>query len=159
MARQMGNSGRGPDDLDRAQGRAHSDSHSDSDMESAEDSGYGSLSALYGWAQGARPYSRLRAAAMNPFGDLRARVGVNPGAGLNDPSANAPPPRLPDEQQLHVQLRGRGKRLLGVEVDLYLDLMNVLVTRQTTVATDSASFQPAVRGNERWFRLGAEYRY
>ena len=48
MARQMGNSGRGPDDLDRALEGALGDS----DMESGDDSGYGSFASGQGGDRG-----------------------------------------------------------------------------------------------------------
>jgi hypothetical protein len=93
--------------------------------------------------------------------DYRARAGINPGLAVGDPAAPAPG-RGPAVQSLDLQLRGSGKRLTGVDMDLYLDVFNLLGTRRVTgsAALDSPDFGVLARAPDpRWIRLGAAYRF
>ena len=69
--------------------------------------------------------------------------------------------RLPSTQRLSLQVRARGRRLLGVDVDLYLDVMQLLQEgRSAPVTVDGPSFASAPSaGPTSWYRLGLQYRY
>jgi hypothetical protein len=122
--------------------------------------GYGSVGALYAYAQGPVYSRRLPNVAAGGNENYRARVGANPGANINDPADDSVL-RLPSTQQLSLQLRARGRRLLGVDVDLYLDMMQVFPTRTAvSVTVDAPLFGSASpSGPDSWYRLGLEYRY
>jgi hypothetical protein len=118
--------------------------------------GYVSVGALYRYAQG-EVYGRLfRNDVRNSYENRRAVRGTNPGSNLNDPSDDRSL-RLPSLQQLSLQLRARGRRWLGVDADLFLDVMQVLDDRGS-VDPDSPVFA-APASEDSWFRLGLEYRY
>jgi hypothetical protein len=68
--------------------------------------------------------------------------------------------RLPKTEQLSLQLRGRGRRLLGIDADVYLDMMRIMQARSANqVAVDAPSFTGASSGDDSWYRIGLEYRY
>jgi hypothetical protein len=54
--------------------------------------------------------------------------------------------------------RAHGKRLVGVDLDLYLDAMN-LITDRRVIESDTSFEAPTIVGEERWYRVGLEYRY
>jgi hypothetical protein len=109
-----------------------------------------------------RPYSRrYRNTETGGYDDYRARVGVNPGGNVNDPGDDRPL-RLPDLQQLNLQARTNLKPLLGTNLELYADVMNVLALRTTTsvVQDDGPRFeQAASRMNPLTVRLGFRFKY
>lgn len=88
------------------------------------------LGVKYGYNSG-RPYSRLfRNIETGSFEDYRARRGTNPGANINDP-ADDRELRLPDIQDLGVQVRFNLRPLIGQRVEFYVDILNVLALRTT----------------------------
>jgi hypothetical protein len=119
--------------------------------------GYLSVGALYSYAQG-EVYGRAFRNINSAYENRRSVRGSNPGSNLNDPSDGSL--RLPKTEHLSLQLRGRGRRLLGIDADLYLDMMRIMQSRGTDqVAVDSPSFTGASNGGESWYRIGLEYRY
>jgi hypothetical protein len=90
-----------------------------------------STGALYDYRSG-RPYQRLfRNVVTGGFEDYRARVGINPGTNLNDPTDDRAL-RLPDIQELGIQFRANWAPLIKVGLETYVDVMNVLALRTTT---------------------------
>ncbi len=109
-----------------------------------------------------RPYNRLyRNDVTGAFDLYRARVGVNPGTNINDPGDDRAL-RYPDLQDVNVQLRASLLPLIGQRLDLYVDVLNVLGLRTTTLVgqEDGRDFD-VVRGRLEPFRirLGLNYRY
>jgi hypothetical protein len=93
--------------------------------------------------------------------DLRARTGLSPGANLNDPSDDRVQ-QLPDLQQLNVQLRANLRSLVGLDLETYVDLLNLLGARTTTaVVTDAGPNFGATASRMDPFRLrlGLRFRY
>jgi len=115
-------------------------------MTSYDLSGYGSLAAVYSFDTGA-PLTRL---FLNS-----SRVGASPGVGVNDPSDDRPI-RKPDVWRLNLQLRLRAQRLLHVDLDLYVDLLDLFSTRTVAVVDSSIT---VVLQHGTWLRTGLEYRY
>jgi hypothetical protein len=71
-----------------------------------------------------RPYNRIFRNDIEGLTDYRARVGTDPGGNINDPGDDRPL-RLPDLQQVNLQLRTNLQPLLGVKLDAYADLLNI----------------------------------
>jgi hypothetical protein len=120
--------------------------------------GYISVGALYRYAQG-EVYGRLfRNDVTNSYENRRSVRGANPGSNLNDPSDDGSV-RLPKTEQLSLQLRGRGRRLVGIDADVYLDMMRIVQSSPSNqVAVDGPSFI-ATSISDSWYRIGLEYRY
>jgi hypothetical protein len=114
--------------------------------------GYASFGLLYSFETGA-PYSLFYSPVTV---HAPAMTGTNPGTNVNDPGDDRPT-RTPSEHRMNLQVRVRGRRLIRADLDLYVDLINVLASRQTV--TDEASFNNVTVGPERWVRAGLEYRY
>jgi hypothetical protein len=115
----------------------------------------------YGYFSGS-PYSRrFRNTETRAFDDYRARVGINPGTNLNDPSDDRAL-RLPDIQRINLQLRANLKPLTGLNLDAYADLLNVLSLRTVTavITQDGPSFGlPSDTLDPFRTRLGLRFRY
>ena len=96
-----------------------------------------SFGSTYSYTSGA-PYSRIyRNQTTGRPEDLRARVGVDPGTNINDPTDDREL-RLPDIQRLNLRLAANLKPVLGQNLELSLDFLNVLNLRTTTaVITDN----------------------
>jgi hypothetical protein len=95
------------------------------------------------------------------YEDYRARVGTGPGANLNDP-ADDREQRLPDIQKVNVQVRANLQPVLGHNLDLFADVINVMALRTTTAVyvEDGPLFgQPSARLDPFRVRLGLRYRY
>jgi hypothetical protein len=109
-----------------------------------------------------RPYNRLyRNDVTGSFDLYRARVGISPGANINDPYDDRPL-RLPDLQDVNVQLRANLLPFIGQRVELYVDMLNVLNLRTTTAVgqEDGRDFAIARERLEPLrIRLGLNYRY
>jgi hypothetical protein len=109
-----------------------------------------------------RPYNRLyRNDVTGVFDVYRARVGVNPGTNINDPGDDRVL-RLPDLQDVNVQLRVNLLPVLGQRIDLYVDVLNVLGLRTTTQVgqEDGRDFDVVrARLEPLRIRLGLNYRY
>jgi hypothetical protein len=120
-----------------------------------------SLGVMYNYYSGL-PYNRLyRNDQSATFEDYRARLGQSPGANINDP-ADDRELRYPDQQDLNTQIRFSLLPLLGQDLKLYANVLNVLALRTTTqvVQNDTPEFgtmsnrMPPFR-----VRVGLEYRY
>jgi hypothetical protein len=87
--------------------------------------------------------------------DYRARVGITPAIAI------AASGRGPITHSLDLQARAAGRPLLGVDVDLYVDVINLLGTRmEPLAAADGADFGVLAGASQRrWIRLGVGYRY
>ncbi len=108
------------------------------------------------------PYSRkFWNGETGKFETYRARVGIDPGMNVNDPRDDREL-RLPDLQQLNVQLRAHLKAWLKADVEAYLDVLNAMALRTTTTVymEDGPSFgAPASRLEPLRLRLGLRWRY
>ncbi|HEY0706992.1 MAG TPA: carboxypeptidase regulatory-like domain-containing protein [Polyangia bacterium] len=117
--------------------------------------------ALYDYRSG-RPYQReFRNDVTGSYEDYRARVGINPGADLNDP-ADDRPLRLPDVQLFSLQSRVNWRPLIGINLETYVDVMNALALRTTTrVETDDGPLWGSMTDRLDPFRLriGARYKW
>lgn len=109
-----------------------------------------------------RPYSRR---FYNPdtggYADYRAQAGINPGADVNDPGDDRPL-RLPDTQILGIQLRANLKPLTGINLETYVDALNVLALRTvTSVETQNTPLfqQPTGFQGPLTMRVGMRYRF
>lgn len=118
------------------------------------------LGLLHRYSSG-RPYNRrLRNDVLNGFTDLRARSGTDAGANVNDPGDDRPL-RLPDLQELSLQLRFNLKPATGQQIELFADIINVLAQRSTTevIQQDGPAFGNATSRTEpARVRLGFRYR-
>jgi hypothetical protein len=118
--------------------------------------GFASIAAVYAFDTG-QPYDRL---FYNPevggYDLYKATRGINPGANVNDP-ADDRALRSPSRQHLNLQLRVRLKRLTGIDLDLYGDAFELLVTRPNRAA-DTSDFGTPPEA-PRFYRLGVAYRY
>jgi hypothetical protein len=123
--------------------------------------GWLSLGTTYSYSSGA-PYSRFyRNQATARFEDYRARVGFNPGANPNDPGDDREL-RLPDIQRLNIKVQVNWRPLLGVNLESYVDFLNILNLRTVTAVTtdDGPNFgAPRTLMSPMLVRLGARYRY
>ncbi len=109
-----------------------------------------------------RPYRRrFRNEVTGMVDDYRATTGVDPGGNINDPGDDRML-RLPDVQELNLQLRANLQRMTGSNIEAFLDVINLLALR-TTLAVDendgpSWGTQRARMAPLR-IRLGFRYRY
>jgi hypothetical protein len=114
--------------------------------------GYASLGLLYSFETGTPAYYLPLYGATGRF----TSVG-NPGSAINDPGDPGRPTRTASRQRLNLQGRFRARRFLGVDLDLYVDLVDLLESRQTATAPDS--FITVATGEGRRIRAGLQYRY
>jgi hypothetical protein len=109
-----------------------------------------------------QPYSRLFYNPVSNSWELyKARVGVNPGNNLNDPDDDREL-RLPDRQDMSVQVRTNLFPLIGHRLDLYVDVINVLGLRTATAFGEEDARNFGVETG--WMapfkiRLGMNYKY
>jgi hypothetical protein len=95
------------------------------------------------------------------YDDYRARTGIDPGTNVNDPGDDRAL-RLPDLQQLHLQLRAHLQPLIKINLEAYVDVLNALALRTTTAVyvENGPSFgQPSARMDPFRLRLGLRFRY
>jgi len=108
------------------------------------------------------PYQRFyRNDELANMTDYRAPVGTNPGANINDPSDDTAL-RLPDLLEMNLQVRINFKPLTGIDLDAYVDTLNILAARTTTsvTQTDGATWgQTLERLPPMRMRVGFRYRY
>jgi hypothetical protein len=120
-----------------------------------------STGALYDYHSG-RPYRRLfRNVITGGFEDYRARVGISPGTNLNDP-ADDRESRLPDLQEFGVQFRANWQPLLGIGLETYADVMNILGLRTTIAVVENDGplwGSPTLRSKPFRMRIGARFRF
>jgi hypothetical protein len=109
-----------------------------------------------------RPYSTYyRNDVLADTSDLRAQRGKNPGSDINDPGDDRAQ-RLPDQQQVNLQVRGDLAPLTGQRLEAYMDVMNVLALRTTTqvVQEQGDTFgRSTARMAPFSLRFGFRYRY
>jgi hypothetical protein len=90
-----------------------------------------SFGARYNFASGF-PYSHLyRNEVTGSYEDYRAARGINPGNDVNDP-ADDRELRLPNRQELNVQVRFNLLPLTGQNLAFYVDALNVMNLRTPT---------------------------
>jgi hypothetical protein len=90
-----------------------------------------SFGARYNFASGF-PYNHLyRNEVTGSYEDYRARRGINPGANINDP-ADDRELRLPNRQELNLQVRLNLLPLTGHSLAFYVDALNILNLRTAT---------------------------
>ena len=123
------------------------------DLRGHLDLGPATFGALYRYAQG-DAYLDSAGSSTSAFDNYRAARGVNPGTSLNDPGDDRFV-RRPTEHDLHLQFRVRGKRLTGVNADLYLDVLEVIHTRRTWLAGAVSAYSEPPR----LWRMGLEVRH
>jgi hypothetical protein len=124
-----------------------------------------STGVLYDYRSG-RPYQRrFRNPVTGGFDDYRARVGINPGNNVNDPTDDREL-RLPDIQDLSVQFRANWLPLTGINLETYVDVMNTLALRTTrlVVENDGPLWGAPVGGTDGRLkpfrlRLGARFKW
>jgi hypothetical protein len=120
-----------------------------------------SLGTTYSFQSGA-PYSRVfKNALTGKFEDYRARVGSDPGVDINAPEDDREL-RLPDVTRLNLKINASLRQLIGSDVDVYFDFLNVLNMRvATAVITDAGPNFGATRTltNPLLIRVGGRYRY
>jgi hypothetical protein len=95
------------------------------------------------------------------FDLYRARVGQNAGSNLNDPGDDRPL-RLPDRQELNLEVRANLAPLLGQQLEVAVDLLNVLAQRTATAVGQNDGQDVGVE--RAWMdpfriRLRVNYRY
>jgi hypothetical protein len=101
--------------------------------------------ALYNYQSG-RPYQRrFRNPVTGGFDDHRAPAGIDPGPNVNDPGDDRAL-RLPDQQLLNLQARINWRafvsgRLRDLDVETYLDVLNVLALRTPVAVQENDSGQ------------------
>jgi hypothetical protein len=120
-----------------------------------------STSLRYAYYSGT-PYSRFfYNNELGGYEDLRAVVGVNPGANVNDPGDDRQL-RLPDFQTFNAQLSFNWEPLIRQRLETFIDVLNVLGTRTVTGVTenDGGGFGVSrTRDEPLRIRLGFRYRY
>jgi hypothetical protein len=120
-----------------------------------------SLGTTYSYASGA-PYSRqFKNALTGKFEDYRARAGIDPGTDINTPYDDREL-RLPDVQRFNLRANASLKPLVGSDVDVYIDFLNILNLRvPTAVVTENGPSFGATRTltNPMLLRIGGRYRY
>jgi hypothetical protein len=117
---------------------------------------------LYDYKSG-RPYLRRFFNTWTlAYEDYRARAGINPGTNLNDPSDDRES-RLPDIQQLNIQVRVNWRPLIGIDLETYADVLNALALRtdKSVVQDDGRLWGTSVNDRLLPFRLrlGVNYRW
>jgi hypothetical protein len=117
--------------------------------------------ARYKYLSG-QPYSRLFFNPVTNSWDLyRAPVGINPGTNLNDPGDDRAL-RMPDLQDMNVQVRLNLAPLIAHKVEVYVDVLNALALRTATSYGQQELRDFGVENG--WLppfriRLGVNYRY
>ncbi len=119
----------------------------------------------FGWTYrytSGRPFQRkFRNDVESGFVDYRAQVGINPGGNINDPDDDRPL-RLPDLMEMNLQARFNLKPVTGINLDAFVDVLNMLALRTTTsVTTDNGPTwsRPGSRMGPMRMRIGFRYRY
>jgi hypothetical protein len=120
-----------------------------------------SIGLTHRWSSGYPIRRFFRNDVEAAYTDLRAPIGIDPGNRINDPGDDREV-RLPDLQQLNLQFRGNLRPLFGVNMEGFVDVLNVLALRTTTSVLENDGPTWGQR-NERLgplsMRLGFRYRY
>jgi hypothetical protein len=108
------------------------------------------------------PYDRLfRNDVTGSYENYRARTGTNPGSNINDPNDDREL-RMPNRQDVNVQVRLSMLPLIGQRLDFYVDALNILNLRTPTGFGQNSGMN---FGNETsWMapfrmRFGMNYRF
>ncbi len=120
-----------------------------------------STGMIYQYRSGGPYQRRFRNDQLGSFSDYRARVGVNPAGNINDPDDDRPL-RRPDIQEFNLQIRVNMKPLTGINLDAFVDVMNVLALRTTTGYQENDGpqwSQPTTRLPPFRTRVGFRWRY
>jgi hypothetical protein len=116
---------------------------------------------VYNYYSGS-PYSRKYFnSETGKYEDYRARVGSDAGLAINDPNDDRQL-RLPDIMKLNLQARANLRALTKLNLELFIDFINVLGLRTTTAVyvENNATFgQPSAWLDPFRIRLGARFRY
>jgi hypothetical protein len=120
--------------------------------------GFASLGMTFTHDSGAPLLRSFRNTSTGRYEDYRAGVGVDPGTNINDPTGYRPPTRGPARSRLNLQARLRTKRLIGLDFDVYADVIDFFDEHERP-PEDTATFIAARQSDGRWVRLGLEYRY
>jgi hypothetical protein len=119
------------------------------------------MGARYTFISGT-PYNRLfRNDVTGNYENYASQTGINPGTNINDPGDDREL-RLPDSHSLSAQLAFNFQPLIGIHLETFVDVLNVLALRTVTSVTqnDGPSFgQLSGRMAPLRIRLGARYRY
>jgi hypothetical protein len=110
------------------------------------------------------PYSRnFRNDSTAKFDDRKARVGTNPGVDINNPDDDREA-RLPDIMNVNAQLAFNFLPLIGQNLEVFADALNVLGLRTTNTVeeNDGPSYGTTTQGGRELglrVRFGMRYRY
>jgi phage gpG-like protein len=110
------------------------------------------------------PYSRrFRNDQTTKYDDQKARIGVNPGVDINNPEDDREA-RLPDIMNVNAQLAVNFMPLIGQNLEVFADALNVLGLRTTNTVeeNDGPSFGTTTQGGRELglrVRFGMRYRY
>jgi hypothetical protein len=122
------------------------------------------IGARYDYISGL-PYNRLfptLAGSTLTFGQqYKAKTGVNPGTNINDPNDDREL-RMPDRQDVNVQVRLNMMPLIGQQLDFYVDVLNALSLHTPTAygTEDGRNFGVETAWVQPFrVRLGFNYRY
>jgi len=115
--------------------------------------GYAWLSAVFSAESGLKGDAVDLREVGNPLQPQRSPIGVNPDFG-NAPAAPPPPKSY---RRFNLQGRLKGKRIVGQDLDLYADVINLFDWAGVIQLEPSGAF--ARFQDRRFFRLGLEYRY
>ncbi len=120
-----------------------------------------SMGMRYQFASGF-PYNRLyRNSVTGSFENYRAFRGINPGQNINDPNDDREL-RLPNRQELNLQVRLAMLPLIGHQLDFYVDALNILNLRTPTSygQNDGQNFGVETDWLDPFrIRLGMNYRF
>lgn len=106
------------------------------------------------------PYERrFRNDVEGAVTDRRASAGINPGSNVNDPGDDRPL-RLPDLIEMALQVRTNLQPLLGIKLEAYVDVLNLLALRTTTdVVTDDGPAWGSTTGRLEPMRMRLGFRF
>jgi hypothetical protein len=120
-----------------------------------------STSVRYSYYSGL-PYSRrFRNDQTNGFGDLKARVGINPGVDINSPYDDRES-RLPDSHSLNARVSFNLLPVLSQNIDAFIDVLNVLGLRTVNALEENDTpFYGTATARDLPLRLrfGMSYKY
>jgi hypothetical protein len=120
-----------------------------------------SFGARYNFSSGF-PYTRLfRNEVTGSYENYRATTGINPGNNVNDPGDDRPL-RMPDRQEVNLQVRLSLLPIIGQKLDFYVDALNILNLRTPTNfgRNDGSNFNQETSWMAPFrMRLGMNYKF
>jgi hypothetical protein len=120
-----------------------------------------STSVRYSYYSGTPYNRRYRNDVTDRYDNQRARVGVNPGNDVNDPTDDREL-RLPDFQSLNAQVALNFLPLIRQNLEAFVDVLNVLALRTTTTVEEDDGPQWGIQRGRMpplRIRVGLRYRY